>query len=58
METLFSESIRSSFYNAFIWVDIDTIITTVSLNFSSSTDVYTLEKEDVLALDEIVANCQ
>ena len=48
-----------SFHTCFVWVDIDAIITTLSFNVNSLTDVYTLErKKSCKTLDEFVADCQ
>lgn len=38
------------------WIDVDTVITTVTLEYSSSTDVYTLATEDADALNEFVTS--
>lgn len=38
------------------WIDVDTVITTVTLEYSCSTDVYTLATEDVDALNEFVTS--
>lgn len=36
------------------WIDVDTIITTVTLSYNSSTDVYTLDSEDADALNQFI----
>jgi hypothetical protein len=36
------------------WIDVDTIITTVTLSYNSSTDVYTLYSEDADALNQFI----
>ena len=38
------------------WIDVDSIITTVTLSFNSITSVYTLNHEDADALNKFVAD--
>lgn len=38
------------------WIDVDTIISTVTLEYNSTTDVYTLDSNDADALNEFVSS--
>ena len=39
----------------FAWIDMDTIITSVTLSFNASTKIYTLNREDADTLNSFVA---
>jgi len=39
-----------------VWVDVDTIICTVSLPYVSNTKIYTLDKVDTNSLNEFISN--
>lgn len=43
-------------YNDTNWIDVDSIITTVTLSFNRVTSVYTLNHEDADALNNFVAD--
>ena len=40
------------------WIDVDTIITTITLEYNHTIDVYTLDLEDDQVLEEFVSSRQ